>query len=161
MATYNNTPSRRAIQRIIYDVNNISNETEKEKFFKGSYFSFNTEGDKVDCNYNQLIIGPEDSPYVGGFYCFKAKFPDNYPYYPMTMKIKTQGGNIRQHPNLYVCGKCCFSLLGTWQGPPWSACQNPNSIASSIRSVLINNPIVNEPGWENKNDKTTQKYEKV
>ena len=46
-----------------------------------------------------------------------GQFPDNYPYYPMTMKIGTQGGGIRKHPNLYTGGKCCFSFLGIWQGP--------------------------------------------
>merc|ERR1711991_971857 len=81
------------------------------------------------------------------------------PYFPMTMKTRTQGGSIRKHPNLYVNGKCCFSFLGTWSGPPWTACQNPQTVAISMKSVLTNNPIVNEPGWETKNDSRTKLYE--
>ena len=77
----------------------------------------------------------------------------------MTMKTRTQGGSIRKHPNLYVNGKCCFSFLGTWSGPPWTACQNPETVAISMKSVLTNNPIVNEPGWEKKDDERTKLYE--
>ena len=106
-----------------------------------------------------LVIGPDDSPYIGGFYLFESQFPDQYPFLPMKMTSITQGGNIRKHPNLYRCGKCCFSFLGTWTGPPWTACQNPTTVGISMRSVLTNNPINNEPGWEKKNDDKTKLYE--
>ena len=80
-----------------------------------------------------MLIGPEDSPYVGGFYTFDAQFPTNYPYFPMTAKTRTQGGSLhlKASLNLYVNGKCCFSFLGTWSGPPWTACQNPETVAVS------------------------------
>ena len=157
-ATYTNNPNPRAKRRMVFDINSIKNDTDEIKFQKGIYFDFKVD-ESFDCNYNMLIIGPEDSPYVGGFYGFDGKFPDNYPYYPMTMKTLTQGGGIRKHPNLYTGGKCCFSFLGTWQGPPWTACQNPDTVGVSMRSVLTNNPIINEPGWEKKNDSKTKLYE--
>ena len=108
-----------------------------------------------------LIVGPDDTPYSGGFYFFKAQFPDQYPFLPMKMKTMTQGENIRKHPNLYTSGKCCFSFLGTWPGPPWTACQNPYTVGMSMRSVLTKNPIVNEPGWEKINDGRTKMYEEL
>tara|TARA_B110000908_G_C10190738_1_gene420346 strand:+ start:35 stop:808 length:774 start_codon:yes stop_codon:yes gene_type:complete len=107
----------------------------------------------------QLLVGPQDTPYAGGFYLFNGMFPDEYPFYPMKMTSLTQGGGIRKHPNLYTNGKCCFSFLGTWAGPAWTACQNPVTVAISMVSVLTNNPIQNEPGWESKNDKNTKLYE--
>ena len=81
----------------------------------------------ISTHYYQLLMGLKNSPYECGFYVFKGQFPDNYPFKPMTMKSLTQGGNVRKHPNFYVCGKCCFSFLGTWSGPPWTPCQNSKS----------------------------------
>ena len=158
-ATYTNTPNRRAKGRILFDINNIKNDSERLANQDGIYFKFNATDNELDTRYKMMLIGPEDSPYVGGFYMFDAKFPDQYPYFPMTMKTRTQGGSIRKHPNLYVNGKCCFSFLGTWSGPPWTACQNPQTVSISMKSVLTNNPIVNEPGWETKNDSRTKLYE--
>lgn len=158
-ATYKNSPNRRAKGRILFDINNINNDSESLANQDGIYFNFNASESTLDTKYQMMIVGPKDTPYVGGFYMFDAQFPDQYPYYPMTMKTRTQGGNIRKHPNLYVNGKCCFSFLGTWSGPPWTACQNPQTVAMSMKSVLTNNPIVNEPGWETKNDERTKLYE--
>lgn len=159
-ATYTNHPSRVAKSRIRIDANEIMTQDEGLKFRKGIYYHFNVD-DTIDTHYKMLIIGPEDSPYVGGFYLFNGQFPDQYPFYPMTMKTMTQGGNVRKHPNLYTSGKCCFSFLGTWSGPPWTSCQNPDSVGISMRSVLTNNPITNEPGWEKRNDDKTKTYENM
>ena len=157
-ATYKNSPQKRAIGRIIYDIKSINKSTEILGEENGLYFNFNNE-DTINTRYKMLIIGPEDTPYVGGFYLFKAQFPDQYPFYPMTMKSITQGGGVRKHPNLYISGKCCFSFLGTWSGPPWTACQNPQTVGISMRSVLTNNPLTNEPGWVGKDDERTKLYE--
>jgi ubiquitin-conjugating enzyme E2 Z len=154
-AIYTNNPTNIAVNRILFDRKTIENSL-KELDIEGIYFHY--DKNNVDTHYKKLIIGPADTPYEGGFYFFKGQYPDNYPFYPMTMKTMTQGGGVRKHPNLYVCGKCCFSFLGTWQGPPWTAVQNCKTVAFSIRSVLTENPIENEPGWENKKDERTSKY---
>ena len=158
-STFTNNPNRRAKGRIIFDIINIKSDKERLENQEGVYFKFNLHNDVLSTKYKMLLIGPEDSPYVGGFYMFDAQFPDQYPYFPMTMKSRTQGGSIRKHPNLYVNGKCCFSFLGTWAGPPWTACQNPETVGISMRSVLTNNPIINEPGWEKRDDARTKLYE--
>ena len=157
-ATFTNTPTNKGKSRILYDIKNITKDSEclaKE----GLYFSFPSVGHVFSTKYSMLIIGPEDTPYTGGFYMFDAQFPDQYPYRPMKMKSITQGGDIRKHPNLYRSGKCCFSFLGTWAGPPWTACQNPSTVGISMRSVFTKNPIINEPGWEKKHDARTKLYE--
>lgn len=151
---YTNSPNSIAVTRIQFDIRQI-NEAAEVLDKENIYFKF-YEGDTVDTTYHQLLIGPADSPYHGGFYLFKAQFPDIYPFQPMTMKSLTQGGDVRKHPNLYKCGKCCFSFLGTWSGPPWTACNNSRSVAFSMRSVMTKYPLENEPGYEN--IKSKQEY---
>lgn len=93
-----------------------------------------------------MIIGPDDSPYEGGFYFFHVNFKDSYPFDPPHFKSLTQGGRVRFNPNLYVEGKVCLSILGTWQGPEWSPIYNLKTILTAIRGqVLVENPLVNEP----------------
>ena len=157
--SYSNNPNSKAKTRILYDIKDIAHNYENLKN-EGLYFEFCKE-DTINTKYLMLIVGPDDSPYVGGYYYFDCMFPDKYPFYPMKIYSKTQGGGIRKHPNLYVNGKCCFSFLGTWSGPPWTACQNPKTAGIAMRSVLTNNPIINEPGWENKENEDTKLYENL
>ncbi len=157
--TYKNTPTPIAVNRMLFDKKSIE-ESKEVVNMEGLYFNFNLEGE-IDTTYQQMIVGPSDSPYEGGFYLFRGQFPDQYPFHPMTMKSMTQGGGVRKHPNLYVCGKCCFSFLGTWHGPPWTACQNPKTVAASMRSVMIEFPLENEPGWEKIKDDRQVAYAKL
>lgn len=152
---------KRGKSRILYDIKNIESNKDNLNNQEGLYFKFNIGSADFSSKYKMLIEGPDDTPYMGGMYLFNAQFPDQYPYRPMKMTSMTQGGGIRKHPNLYVCGKCCFSFLGTWNGPPWTACQNPTTVGISMRSVLTKNPIVNEPGWEKRNDANTKLYENL
>lgn len=64
-----------------------------------------------------LIIGPEDTPYSGGAFCFHIHFPAQYPNGPPLVNLETTGHqSVRFNPNLYESGKVCLSLLGTWDG---------------------------------------------
>jgi ubiquitin-protein ligase len=139
------TNNLRSIKRVMSERKSIHDEKD-ELAKEGLYFYFDEE--KIDSHYKFMIVGPPDSCYTGGFYFFQCQFPDSYPFHPMKIKSCTQGGNIRKHPNLYICGKCCFSFLGTWSGPPWSSLQTSKSVAFSIRSVLTDNPLQNEPAFE-------------
>ena len=80
-ATYTNNPARRAKGRILFDVTNITKDSKRLAEQDGVYFKFNVSDDIVDTKYKMMLIGPEDSPYVGGFYTFDAQFPDQYPYF--------------------------------------------------------------------------------
>jgi ubiquitin-protein ligase len=67
-----------------------------------------------------VIIGPEDTPYSNGCFCFDIFLPPQYPQVPPKVCLQTTGrGRVRFNPNLYANGKVCLSLLGTWQGPGW------------------------------------------
>lgn len=93
-----------------------------------------------------LIIGPKNTPYFGGFFFFELNFPPTYPYAPPVVNFKTNNGYIRFNPNLYTCGKVCLSILNTWDGEPWTACQNISTVLLTLCSILNESPLVNEPG---------------
>ena len=93
-----------------------------------------------------MIIGPEETPYFGGFYFFEFFYPTNYPYAPPVLKYKTNTNNIRFNPNLYTNEKVCVSILNTWNGDQWSSCQTLRSILLTLVSLLNKEPLLNEPG---------------
>jgi ubiquitin-protein ligase len=93
-----------------------------------------------------LIVGPSDTPYFGGFYFFEFQYPYDYPFSPPKVKYMTNDGVTRYNPNLYKCGKVCVSILNTWSGDKWSACQTINSILLTLCSLLNDMPFLNEPG---------------
>ena len=111
----------------------------------GIYIHFN---EKNMYNAKALIIGPKESPYQNGFYFFDINYPHDYPQSPPNVILCTLNKKTRFNPNLYTTGKVCLSILGTWAGPGWTPCLSTNEVLLSIQSLLNNNPIVNEPGYE-------------
>tara|TARA_B110000495_G_C22933176_1_gene545618 strand:+ start:9 stop:719 length:711 start_codon:yes stop_codon:yes gene_type:complete len=95
-----------------------------------------------------LIIGPKDTLYDNAYLFFTIEFPKNYPFSPPTLTYKSQN-KIRIHPNIYVSGKVCLSILGTWSGPSWTHTMDITIVLLTIQSLLDNNPLANEPGYEN------------
>ena len=93
-----------------------------------------------------MIIGPSDTPYEHGFYLFEFHFTADYPYSPPKLKFLTQDGVTRFNPNLYRSGKVCLSLLNTWRGEQWTACQTISSILLTLVTVFNESPLLNEPG---------------
>jgi len=144
-----------AIKRIYKDIKIFKNSNLDKV---GIYCDFD---EKDIFNVKCMIIGPKDTPYQYGYYLFNLTFPNDYPINPPHVKFMTQGDNIRFNPNLYKNGKVCLSILGTWDGPSWSGCLNLNSVLISIQSLLNENPIHNEPGWENINDQRSLDYIKI
>ena len=54
-----------------------------------------------------LIIGPEGTPYEGGFFKAKLLFPTDYPLNPPKMKFISE----IWHPNIFPDGEVCISIL--------------------------------------------------
>jgi len=108
-----------------------------------------------------LIIGPKGTPYEHGFYFFEIQFPNNYPLQPPRVNFKTGDGRVRLNPNLYVDGKVCLSILGTWSGPSWTTSCNLRTVLVSIQSLLNEHPIRNEPGCENESGQMDQLYTEI
>jgi ubiquitin-conjugating enzyme E2 Z len=107
-----------------------------------------------------MIVGPSDTPYFGGFYFFKFKYPTDYPHSPPSVTYCTNGDGIRFNPNLYKCGKVCISLLNTWRGEQWTSCQTISTVLLTLCTLLCKNPLLNEPGV-GKNHPDLLKYEKI
>jgi ubiquitin-conjugating enzyme E2 Z len=93
-----------------------------------------------------MIVGPSDTPYFGGFYFFKLKYPTDYPHSPPSVTYCTNGDGIRFNPNLYKCGKVCVSLLNTWRGEQWTSCQTISTVLLTLCTLLCKDPLLNEPG---------------
>jgi ubiquitin-conjugating enzyme E2 Z len=117
-------------------------------------------GDELQ-NATALIIGPEDTPYAGGFYLFEIQFSDNYPMQPPNVMFRTGDGRVRFNPNLYEQGKVCLSILGTWSGPSWTSSCTLRTVLVSIQSLLNAHPIQNEPGYEKEAGKRDELYSEL
>ena len=111
----------------------------------GIYCSFS---DDNMYNVKAMIIGPKDTPYEGGFYFFDINFTPQYPMQPPKVQFCTLSPYVRFNPNLYKCGKVCLSILGTWSGPSWTTVMNLATILIDLQSLMNDNPIQNEPGYE-------------
>ena len=107
-----------------------------------------------------MVIGPEDTLYRYGAFCFKFKFPTNYPFSPPKLTYLTNDGNTRFHPNLYRNGKVCISILNTWRGEQWTSCQSIRSILLMLVTLLDNKPLLNEPGIK-ENHRSWNAYNKI
>jgi ubiquitin-protein ligase len=135
-----NVINKETIKRLLKDVRQIIKHPLTDN---GIYYSHD-ESDMMK-GY-ALIVGPEDTPYFGGFYFFNFSFPHDYPFSPPTVTYMTNDGFTRYNPNLYKCGKVCVSILNTWSGDKWSSCQTINSILLTLCSLLNDSPLENEPG---------------
>nr|KAJ3421146.1 Ubiquitin-conjugating enzyme 13 [Polyrhizophydium stewartii] len=54
-----------------------------------------------------MIMGPEGTPYEGGFFKALLSFPTNYPQMPPKMRFTSE----MWHPNVYPDGEVCISIL--------------------------------------------------
>ena len=133
--------SREAMKRLAKDVKEIMNNPLTDS---GIYYE-HSESDILSGQ--ALIIGPQNTPYVSGYYLFKFKFPHDYPHKPPVVTYHTNDGVTRFNPNLYRSGKVCVSILNTWKGPQWTGCQSITSILLCLCTAVLNDePLLNEPG---------------
>nr|XP_054933105.1 ubiquitin-conjugating enzyme E2 Z-like [Dermacentor andersoni] len=106
-----------------------------------------------------LVVGPSGMPYEGGFFQFFMKFPPQYLMSPPRVRIvTTDAGRVRFNANLYANGKVSLSILGTWQGPPWSPAQGIESVLVSIQSLMNEKPYYNVPGLPKAPSDVVQHY---
>ena len=154
--------SNEAIKRII---NKDMKEIHKMELDKlGIHIEFNEDN---MLKARAIIIGPEDTPYENGILYFIIEFPNNYPFSPPKVGYLSTS-RYRIHPNLYVgrshdnfVGKVCLSSINTWSGPKWTTVMHIGSILLSIQSLLCNNPLHNEPGFEKEVGKRNDLYNMI
>ncbi|CAG9767184.1 unnamed protein product [Ceutorhynchus assimilis] len=108
-----------------------------------------------------MIRGPDKTPYEDGLFLFDIKLSNDYPRSPPLVHYISYSSE-RLNPNLYVEGKVCVSLLGTWMGKGTEV-WGPNStllqlIVSIQGLILVSEPYYNEAGYD-KQTETQQGYE--
>jgi ubiquitin-conjugating enzyme E2 O len=108
-----------------------------------------------------MIRGPANTPYEDGLFLFDIQLSHDYPRSPPSVHYISYISEAL-NPNLYVEGKVCVSLLGTWMGRG-SEVWGPNStllqlIVSIQGLILVAEPYYNEAGYERQTH-TQQGYE--
>jgi ubiquitin-conjugating enzyme E2 O len=101
--------------------------------------------------FRAMVVGPPDTPYSHVPFFFDFALPSSYPREPPLAHFHAHYvGNERLNPNLYVDGKVCLSLLGTWSGPSWDPQRSTllQVLVSLQGLVLVEEPYFNEPGHE-------------
>lgn len=148
----------RVQQRILSDVKELAKNAD-EFNENGIYWHI----DESDIRKIWVVItGQEGTPYADAPFFFEFTFPDTYPLIPPAGKFCTTDGKTRFNPNLYVEGKICLSILGTWSGPSWTPVMTTRTILMSIIAlVMTGEPIKNEPGWENASQIDINEYNQV
>jgi len=102
-------------------------------------------GPKNETNFFEwecLVMGPIDTPFEFGIFPATLSFPKDYPMSPPKMEFHT----IKLlHPNIYLNGKVCISILHPPGSDPlgyesanerWSPVQNVEKILISVVSML-------------------------
>jgi ubiquitin-protein ligase len=105
--------------------------------------------DESDINQMIVMIRGQDGPYEFCQFLFHIRFSDDYPMSPPIVKFCSSDGRTRLNPNLYIEGKVCLSILGTWQGDPWTSVMTIKTVILSIMALVMTpEPLRNEPGME-------------
>lgn len=145
-------------KRILNDVSEL-NKNYEELMESGIYWYVNDENiQKIWV----VITGQEGTPYEDVPFFFEFTYTENFPLMPPTGKFCTSDGKTRFNPNLYVDGKICLSILGTWSGPSWTPVMTTKTILMSIIAlVMTNEPVKNEPGWEKASKEDVDSYNLV
>ncbi len=141
------------IKRIVKDLSNV----QKLPFTDHIYMCPIDEKDVT--NIQAVIIGPRDSPYIGGIFLFQFHIPQLYPFTPPVVHHQTTTHRI--HPNLYngPNGKVCLSILNTWGKNEWASSLTFEVVLRTIQSLLDKNPITFEPGYESSSNIKGFNYE--
>ncbi len=130
-------------RRLLRDVMDCINNKELEQ--QGIWYRMD---DNIVSKGWALIKGNDDTPYDSFLGIFKFEFPSDYPFNPPKVTWITSDGSTRFHPQYYVSGYICLSILGTWSGPGWTSAITLRSLLIVLQSLFVENPLACEPGYE-------------
>ena len=145
-------------KRIVSDIKDL--QSSKEELDRvGIFYSYDEEN---MYKWKAVIMGTSDTPYEFGYHFFDITIPQEYPMKPPAVKYCTGDGRTRFNPNLYVEGKVCLSLLGTWHGPGWVPVYTMKTVLMTIQSAVLNeDPLINEPGYEKSSRVDLDRYNHI
>jgi ubiquitin-protein ligase len=115
-----------------------------------------------DINQMIVMIRGQEGPYEFCQFLFHIRFSDDYPMSPPIVKFCSSDGRTRLNPNLYIEGKVCLSILGTWSGDPWTSVMTIKTVILSIMAlVMTQEPLRNEPGLESSPADKIETYNQI
>eukprot|EP00917_Polyrhabdina_sp_WS-2016_P012984 GHVP01028561.1.p1 GENE.GHVP01028561.1~~GHVP01028561.1.p1 ORF type:complete len:148 (-),score=20.60 GHVP01028561.1:105-548(-) len=106
-------------------------------------------------HWQATIIGPDDSPYVGGVFFLSIHFPTDYPFKPPKVMFTTK----IYHPNINSNGSICLDILREQWSPALTVSKVLLSICSMLTDPNPDDPLVPEIANIYKKDKV--KYEET
>lgn len=141
-----------AIKRITADIAELSKPLYSDQ---GIFYAADEQN--IQKGY-ACVFGPKDSPYEDCPMMYEFTIPSTYPFDNPQVQFRTYDGKTRFHPNMYVDGKCCLSILGTWQGPRWASTMRLSTVLVTLQSLMDNDPIRHEPGYANPSVQMSNEY---
>ncbi|KAJ1649343.1 Ubiquitin-conjugating enzyme E2 6 [Coemansia sp. RSA 1694] len=84
--------------------------------------------------WHYVLRGPPDTPYAGGEYHGKVKFPSDYPYKPPAIQMITPSGRFQTNTN--ICMSMSNFHPSTWN-PAWSV----STILNGMLSFMVEEEV--------------------
>jgi ubiquitin-protein ligase len=141
-----------SIKRIMADIRELD-----DTLYKNSGIYYVPTEQNIYHGY-ACIFGPIDSCYENTPMVYEVTLPQTYPFDPPTLKFLTYDGNTRFHPNMYVDGKVCLSILHTWSGPRWASTMKISTVLVTLQSIMDTDPLRHEPGYVSGRESICKSY---
>jgi len=90
--------------------------------------------------WDAVIMGPTDSPYLGGIFNLEIHFPTDYPFKPPKIVFLTK----IYHPNISRTGAICLDILKDNWSPALTVSKTLLSICSLLTDPNPKDPLVPE-----------------
>eukprot|EP00477_Mikrocytos_mackini_P000041 GAHX01000041.1.p1 GENE.GAHX01000041.1~~GAHX01000041.1.p1 ORF type:complete len:156 (-),score=22.54 GAHX01000041.1:32-499(-) len=91
-------------------------------------------------NWRGIIIGPEGTPYEGGFFLLEISFPQNYPHVAPKITFKTK----IYHCNVNSFGSICLDILKDQWSPALTVTKALLSISALLCAPNPEDPFIIE-----------------
>ena len=115
--------------------------------------------DEVNVNHGfACVFGPQGTPYEDCPMLYEFQVGQTFPFDPPKVEFRTYDGLTRFHPNMYKDGKCCLSILHTWEGPKWASTMRLSTVLVTLQSLMDTNPLKHEPGFSGTDSPTHARY---
>ena len=104
------------------------------------------------------VFGPSGTPYEDCPMLYEFRVGQTFPFDPPNVEFRTYDGLTRFHPNMYKDGKCCLSILHTWEGPKWASTMRLSTVLVTLQSLMDTSPLKHEPGFAASETQTHKLY---
>lgn len=124
--------------------------------------------DQTNMHHAKVLIVPKHkesgglvSPYTHGFFVFDIVLPSSYPFKPPKVQFHPTNSTYRLHPNYYMNGKVCLSMINTWGGKDWSPASTLRTLMLTLEERFNERALCCEPGYERAPVQDHRKYNSI